>query len=342
MWIKKNYHIAVEKKNRIKILLLIYIINLLEAIQKDGDSLLYYYEIYEPIEGKENFIKGWLIEVKTCLIFFVPIFSYLILHTEIHRHHFLALLFGYIGAIIVNGCRFFLDVSYINDYPFHLLNIFFGLLYSLAIVLIKYLMTKYILLSPYVFLFYDGIFNIINSILLTLLQYIIIINLPDDNKNINKTEENDKYFSNNFLQIILIFIGQNWKFYECFFLSFIFSFLYYIINALIIYNYSPFLIILVEALLPFDNDVIKVIFHTGEEYIVNSEDLILKRFGYQIIGYIFPLFGSLILNEIIIFNFCDLNKYTSKNIYERGEIDKNSFIELYNCNDSNADDSVDI
>ena len=104
---KKIYHIMVEKKNRKKILLLIYIISLLEAIQKDGDSLLYYYGIYEPIDGKEIFIKGWLIEVKTCLIFFVPIFSYLILHTEIHRHHNLALLFGYIGAIIVNGCRFF-------------------------------------------------------------------------------------------------------------------------------------------------------------------------------------------------------------------------------------------
>ena len=208
-------------------------------------------------------------------------------------------------------------------------------------------MTKYILLSPYVFLFYDGIFNIINSILLTLLQYIIIINLPDDNKNINKTEENDKYFSNNFLQIILIFIGQNWKFYVYFFLSFIFSFFYYIINVLIIFNYSPFLIILVEALLPFDNDVIKVFVHTvyigeGEEYIEKQKDLILERFGYQTIGYIFLLFGSLILNEIIIFNFCDLNKYTSKNIYERGEIDKNSFIEIYNCNDSNGDDSVDI
>ena len=127
-----------------------------------------------------------------------------------------------------------------------------------------------------------------------------------------------------------------------FLLSFIFSFFYYIINVLIIFNYSPFLIILVEALLPFDNDVIKLIFHTGKEYIVDSKDLILKIFTFQTIGYIFLLFGSLILNEIIIFNFCGLNKYTSKNIYERGEIDKNSFIEIYNCNDSNGDDSVDI
>ena len=108
---------------------------------------------------------------------------------------------------------------------------------------IKYIMSKYLILSPYIFLFYDGIFCIINSIICTLIFYILVINIPDVNPKIDIAEENNKYFSNNFLQIFTIFIGQEWEFYLYFFLSFIISFFYYVINALTIYNYSPYLFI---------------------------------------------------------------------------------------------------
>ena len=320
----KNYHIDVEKRNRKKVILLIYIISLLEALHDDIYSVLYYYEIYTPKE--EKYIKGWLIEEKTCFIIFVPIFAYLILNTEIHRHHYLALSFGYFGSIFVNGSRFILDISTIKDFPFHLLNMFLSSMYSLSLVLIKYIMIKYVLLSPYIFLFYDGIFNIINSILLILFQYIIIVNLPDQNKNINNSEENNKYFIHNFFGIIKILIGQDRKFYIYFFIIFLLLFFYYIINILTIFNNSIFLIILLEAFLPFDYDIIKIILHQKEDYIKTEKDNILRRFYYQITGYIFLLFGSLILNEIIIFNFCGLNKYTFKNINKRGEgeVDSNN------------------
>ena len=325
----KNYHISFKKNNRLKVLLFIYIISLIESLHDDADTLLYYYEIYQEKEGEEKYIKGWLVEEKSFLIIFVPLFSYLILRTEIHKHHFLAFLLGFFGVIIVNGCRFFLGFSYIKDFPFHLLKMFFCLLYALSLVLIKYTMTiKHIILSPYIFLFYDGIFNIINTIILSLLQYVIVINLPDQNRIVDGIEENNKYFSNNFLEIIKILTGQERNFYIFFFLSFIFSFFYYVIDILIIYNYSPFIIILVEVLLPVDTDVIKVFLGTGEKYIEENKSSILERFSYQTIGYIFLLFGALILNEIIILNFWDLNKYTFKNINERGELDINSSVEL--------------
>jgi len=330
----KNYHIAVEKRNKKKFILLIYIISLLESLHEDISSLLYYYEIYMPID--KNYIKGWLIEEKTCFIIFVPIFAYFILHTEIHRHHYLALLFGYFGSIFVNVSRFFLEFSYIEDYPFHLLNMLLSSIYSLSLVLIKYIMIEYILLSPYMFLLFDGIFNIINSILLILLQYIIVINLPDQNKKINILEENDNYFSNNFFQIIKMFIGQESEFYLYFFLSFIFSFLYFVIYAFVIYNNSIFLIILIEAFLPLDNDIIKIILGTKEEYIVNQKDKILKRLYYQSIGYIFLFFGALILNEMIIFNCCGLNNFTSIEMRERAKSDESDVyqIELTNIDDT--------
>ena len=229
----------------------------------------------------------------------------------------MALLFGCFGSIFVNVSRFFLGWSNIEDYPFHFLNILLSLINSLSLVLIKDVMIKFVLLSPYVFLFYDGIFNIINSILLILLQYIVIINLPDQNKNINSSEENDHYFSNNFCQIINIFIGQELKFYIYFFLSFIFSFFYYIIYILVIFNNSPFLIIVIEAFLPIDTDIIEIIFGSDKEYIILGKNKMLKRFYYQSIGYLFLFFGSLILDEIIVFNCCGLNDFTSTKMRER-------------------------
>ena len=326
-----NYHNTVEKENRKKFLLLFFIISLLEVLQDDGDYLLYYYQkiINEP--ENERVIQGWLIEKRTGFIFFVPIFSYFILHTEIHRHHILALLLGYIGAIFVNGCRFFLDFSKAEDYPYHLLNAFFSLLYSLALVLIKYSMIKYILLSPYVFLFYNGLFCIIISFIFTFIQYPMIINLPDRNKIIDKSEENNKYFSNNFLEIIKIFIGQKSGFYIYFFSSFVFSFFYYIVNTLIIFNYSPYLIILIEALLPIDTDIIKIAIHQENDYIRNNRKQMLERFYYQTVGYAILFFGALILNEIIILNFCGLNKHTFEKINKRGETE----LMPIDCNEDN-------
>ena len=87
-------------------------------------------------------------------------------------------------------------------------------------------MIKYIILSPYVFLFYNGIFCIFISFIITILQYPMIINLPDRNSRIIKSEENNKYFSNNILEIINIFIGQKSGFYKFFF---IFHFFFFII-----------------------------------------------------------------------------------------------------------------
>ena len=104
--ISRNYHIIVQNENRKKFLVLFFIISLIEVLQDDGDHLLYYYQKVIYIPPETRFIKGWLIEKKTGYIFFVPIFSYFILHTKIHRYHILALLLGYIGVIFINGCRF--------------------------------------------------------------------------------------------------------------------------------------------------------------------------------------------------------------------------------------------
>jgi hypothetical protein len=170
----------------------------------------------------------------------------------------------------------------------------------------------------------------------------MIINLPDYNDEFDKSKENNKYFINNFIQIFTIFYGQEWKFYIYFILCIVLLFFYYIINTLILFNYSPFLIILVEALLPLDSDTIKIILGIDKNntYIKENRDIFLKRAYYQQIGYAFLFFGALILNEIIILNFCGFNKNTFSYINMRGKLDSNANFEVTPGDDVSDDESL--
>ena len=308
--ILKNYHIMIENESKKKKLFLFYIISFLEVLQETTDSLLYY---YQRVGG----VLGWLIEKKSGYIIFVPIFCYFLLDHKFHKHHLLAIFLGIIGAIIINFIRFYYDYAHTKDYLYHLLNCLLSLIFSLVIVLVKYIMLNFLILSPYIFLFYDGIFSILNSLIIILLEYFIVINIKISDKETLKEEENDNYFKNNYVEIFTIFKGQNKKFYIYFFLSFIFSFIYYIINALTLYNFSPYLIIAIEALLPIDNDIIPYFLGEKDDDISKK----LKRTAFQLIGYIIIFFAALILNEIIIFNFCGLNKNTFEIISFRGKLD---------------------
>ena len=94
------------------------------------------------------------------------------------------------------------------------------------------------------------------------------------------------------------------------------------------------MIILVEALLPLDNDIIKIALHQENEYVKMIRNKIIKRFYWQTIGFAILFFGTLILNEIIIFNFCGLNKYTFRKINKRGEFESKTLITINSNNDS--------
>ena len=65
--------------------------------------------------------------------------------------------------------------------------------------------------------------------------------------------------------------------------------------------------IILEACLPIDNDIISLFFRKESE----NKNKIIKRAFLQLIGYIIIFIAALILNEIIILNFLGLNK----NIY---------------------------
>ena len=163
---------------------------------------------------------------------------------------------------------------------------------------------------------------------MTLLEYFIVPKLPSDKDEF----DNYNFFYNNFIEIFTIFWNQNDKiFFVYFFLSMILSFCYYISNIFIIYNYSPYLNILVELILPIDSDVIDLVLFDIEYD--HKKDEVLKRFLIQLIGYIILFFGALILNEIVILNFCGFNKNTHLNILKRSKEDMSSLIILNNDNE---------
>ena len=334
---QKRYHLIKQKASYKRMLLLFFLISFLEVIQEIGDYILYYYQRVGQLH--------WLIEKKSVIIIFVPIFCYYILNIDLHRHHILALIIGLIGAIIINMIRFVLHFSWASEFLFHLINAVYSAILSLALVLIKYVLSTYVFITPYIFLFYDGLFCILNSFILVLLEYYIIINLPEEplkNDNVN-------YFKNNFLGIAQIFnfdatitSEKKREYIVCFFVSFFFTFIYYIIETYTIYNYSPFLLIIVETCLPIDSDFIEYIFmkeRREEEFFLKEK--IVQRSISQIIGYTIILIAALILNEIIILNFCGLNKNTYSKISLRGEVDASNLIELSNKEDNTTDESID-
>jgi hypothetical protein len=281
---------------------------------------------------------GWLVEKKNFYIIFVPLFCYLFLKNEIHRHHVFALFLGCIGAFVINLARFVYHFAKLDKLFYHFLNIILSSFFSLVIVLTKYIMSKFLINSPYIFIFYEGLFSILTSLLVALLIYPLIINLPDYNVNINIEEENEKYFYNNYFGIINFLIGQNFAFYIFFFMSFILSFIYYILSALTIYNYSPYLLILVDSFLPIDGDIIFIILKRKD---FNVKDAI-KRTVFQSFGYAILFCASLILNEMIVLNFCGFSDNTIEKINLRSHVDSNS-LELHSIeteiSDVNDDDS---
>ena len=105
-------------------------------------------------------------------------------------------------------------------------------------------------------------------------------------------------------------------------------FIYYIINSYTIYNFSPYLFILLEAFLPIDNDFIPIILKQNME----DKEKIIKRTIFQSIGYLILFFASLVMNEIIIFKFFGLNKNTFDTISSRGDLDASNMAELEHCN----------
>ena len=172
----------------------------------------------------------------------------------------------------------------------NILNFISGILNTLLIVIIKYLTEKYYI-SPLKISLNFGIiaifFNCIGFIIYSLIKY-----------------HDFSYFNDCFnysqkLNKILISIY--------YILTFIFATILQLLTLLAIYYFSPTLIMVTDIISPFLFWITLTI-RSGK---------VTTEVYFNPIGYVIVLFSSFIYNEIIIFNFCDLNKNTKKFVNKR-------------------------
>ena len=239
--------------------------------------------------------KIHLLQERFYYLLFIPIFSKFILQENIFKHHYFSLFIAMIGFSLL-----FLPVCLeivVNDIVPNVLNFIGAVEYSLFLVLIKYLTHAYYI-SPFKLGFIFGTmafcFIFFGFLIYSLIKYHDLTYF--------KESLDFSYVENKFV-LSLYFIAM-----------FIFTTILHFLTLLVIFYFSAILLMVTDIISPFLLWIVLTIEeHSWKEVL----KLILSPLGYIIV-----LFASLIYNEIIIFNFCGLNKDTKKLIEER--LDKES------------------
>ena len=172
---------------------------------------------------------------------------------------------------------------------------------SLFLVIIKYISEKYYI-SPLKISLIVGII----ALLMNIIGYIIYSLISFNNLSYF---EDFFYFSEDVNKFVIsIYI----------ILYILFKILQKLLILLVLFYFSPTLIIITNMIEPFLSWIINTIKDGG-----HMPDNVLNPIGFLII-----LFSSLIYNEIIIFNFCGLNENTKKFVNQRlnSEIEEIKFI----------------
>ena len=244
--------------------------------------------VYETVDGIYSDEKINIFGLEVYFFIYSPIFCKFILKENIYRHHYFSLGIGIIGIVLVSipvGLKFS-D----NDKMPNLYNFIVATSITLFFVIIKYVMTEY----------YISIFKIylIVSVVSIILEFIVfIITSLIKYQDLSYFKELFVFKNNEDTgNIILYFI-----------LAFIFTTISQALLALVLLYFSPLLLMVTHIISPFLNWIFTAI-HEGQEL----PDIILYPIGYLIV-----VFASLIYNEIIILNFCGLNKDTKKFIEQR-------------------------
>jgi hypothetical protein len=264
-------------------------------------------------------IKGYAaghqqLEKRLYFLFFFTLFKVFIFKKEIYIHQKLSLGIAGFGMILLFSIYFiFLNYNTYN-YIYDVFLFFGSFSYSLYLMLIK-ILTVNNGMSPFLVLLFIGIF----CTFFTIIGYIIF-------SLVNKGDLT--YVSN-------LFHCSNIN-YICFGVFYTNIICYFLINSvlqvlilLVIYYFSPEVFAI--------SDIISPLFSFIEKCVLKKEDKPIV-IASNIIGYLIVLLGAFIYNEIIVCNFCDLNRNTWKYIDKRAE---DEFDENNSC-DSNSIDGNDI
>ena len=229
-----------------------------------------------------------LFQERLYFLFFIPLFSKYILEENILRHQYFSLLIAIFGIILL-----FIPVGLEitnKDILANILKFIASVSYSLFLTLVKYVTHKYYI-SPLKLSLIFGLMSL-GFIFFGFFFYSLIKyhDLSYFNNCVDFSEVDNKYIIS--LYIILVFI---------------FATALQFFTLLVIFYFSPILLMVTDIISPMLLWTVLTI-QKGSK----MPEVVLNP-----IGYIIVLFASLIYNEIIIFNFCGLSKDTKKFVEER-------------------------
>ena len=249
-----------------------------------------------------NILKGYgtkhkTLEKRLYFLFFFCLINVFLFKKPFYNHQKFALGIGFIGMALIFAL-FFIYLKYdVYDYIYDVLLFFGSFLYSLYLVLVKY-MSDNKSYSPFLLLLLIGIF----STTFTVIGYIIFSYL----------DKGDFSYVTNILQC-------RDDMYVCFSHYYFDIIMYFLINALlqiliflVCYYFSPEVFAISDIISPFLSFIVKV-FEGSNSNVVNII--------FNCLGYIIIIFASFIYNEIIVCNFCQLNENTWKAIVKKANAD---------------------
>ena len=242
------------------------------------------------------FMNNHLFESRMYFILFIPLFSKFILKISMYKHQYFSLIISISGIIFI-----IIPVTLVIEKEDILPNVLIcigSICYSLALVLIKYVIEVY-----YISAFKINLLIGIISIIASGFGFVIYSLF---------TSHDLSYFANSYDNSI-----QERKFLVTFYfiLAFIFASILRVFTVLVIFYFSPILLMVTDIISPMLSWIISVIIKEP-----STTDVIVSP-----IGYLITLVSSLIFNEIIILNFWGLNSNTKIFVEER---QKKELIEL--------------
>ena len=227
-------------------------------------------------------------EERLYFLFFIPLFSKIILKDNIFRHQYLSLGIAIIGLVLL-----FIPVGFqleSDDLIPNILTFFCGIGYSLFLVIIKYEMHVFYI-SPLKLSLFIGLFSLgFGFFGFFFYSLIVYHDLSYFKNSLDFTKADSKWLISLYIIACLLFatILQTLAF-------------------LVVFYFSPILLMVTDIISPMLLWIASTIMKP-----VDFPDVLLYPIGYLIV-----LFSSLIYNEIIIFNFCDLNKDTKIFVEQR-------------------------
>ena len=268
-----------------------------------------------------NVLKGYgtghkTLEKRLYFLFFFCLINIFLFKKPFYRHQKFALAIAFVGMVIIFAL-FFIYLNTSNyDYIYDVLLFFGSFLYSLYLVLVKY-MSENKGYSPFLLLFLIGII----STAATVVGFLILSHVRLGNIN---------YVSNIFhcRQDIFVCFGNLYGYIIGYFLI---NAVLQILIFLVCYYFSPEVFAISDIISPFLSCITNI---------AKGKEKIVVKIVFDIIGYIIITIGSFIYNEIIVCNFWDLNKNTWKSIVKKANDDYLG--RVTDVSDSIADDDCDI